>query len=169
MGTVLKLLAGLLVVGGAVVVYQASTGRTPQCPSVPLTAMTAKQMGEALSGRNAVTITNSDATAIGRALAGDVVSDLRVCFDAKGGHASGEVSVGPLNLPFYVTVSRVDLTGRSPRVSELDFQLGSLPDAATNAFKSTITGLINDNLESIQLKQRYSYQLGDGSITVRAQ
>ncbi len=158
----------LLVVGVAGLGYVASSGKTSECPEVKATGKTAQQVGNALDSSGSVQITNGDATSIGNEWVGAVVDDLRVCFDSKGGHASGKLALGPISIPFYVSGEGADLTGTSPRVYGLTFELGGLPEAVIGPAKSMITGLIDDNMGRINLSRRYDYSLGDGSVTIRS-
>ncbi len=169
MGFIVKAIALILLVGIVVVgvlAYTATSGTARQCPAVQQTAAGSQPREDAAG---IVRISNAEATKAGRSYLGQYITDLRVCFDSDGGHASGTLPVGPANLSFFVTGRNVDLSGSSPRINDLDFELGSVPSAVANAAKSTITGGINEALTNVRLAKRYSYQFGDGVVTLRAQ
>ncbi len=172
MGALLKVVVGIVliaVVGFGVLGFLASIGSTKQCPGVQSTAMTSKQIGDTLDQAGAVKITDGDATTVGKSFLGDRVPDLRVCFDAAAGHASGTVLVGPAKIPFYLTAKGADLKGSSPKINELDLDIeaGSVPSAVTGVIKSFMLQLVNGSLSTISLTKKYSYQFADGSVTVR--
>lgn len=168
-----KFLAALLVllllfgVGGGLLGYLAIKGEASECPTVKETGRTSDQIGDALDSKGVVEITNGDATSIGRSYVKSAVDDLRVCFDAKGGHASGKIALGSVKIPFYATAASADLTGASPVVKGLDFQIGGLPSWIVDMASSRVTGLIDNYMAGIKLKKKYLHQFGDGVVTVR--
>ncbi|MDO8673938.1 MAG: hypothetical protein Q7O66_21205 [Dehalococcoidia bacterium] len=169
-------LVGLVVVAAVagVVYVVAVPADTSQCPPVTPTSATAGSIGDALSARGVVDISNGDATAVGRGWVGSTVNDFRVCFDPSAGHASGELKMGPAKVPFYLSATGADLTGRHPQILGLSFHFSGLgmdnvPDFVAGPAQSMLTTLLSDNLGSIQLSKKYTSKFAEGKVTVQAQ
>lgn len=158
---------GILVLGGAGAVSMVLLGQSPVCPISAGLSRSEKVIGDALEG-GSVTLTNSEATKLAQNYVGDKVRDARVCFTKGMGHVSGRVSLGGVSPSFYVS-GGVDLTGPIPKTTNLQIQLGSLPNVPL--FSVLVTGMVNklieQGLEKISLDQKYSADFSPGAVTIK--
>jgi hypothetical protein len=145
----------------------AVVGQAPQCPSQASAARSEKEIGNLLEKSGAVTVTDSEATTIAQKYVAGRVNDTRVCFTTNLGHASGNIELGPVSPSFYASAG-VDLSGTSPRATNLNIKVGALPSMPfiSDQVGKIVTDLINENLAKIEMKQKYSAQLSTGSVTV---
>lgn len=163
----LFIVLGIVVLGTMVVGATVLLGKAPQCPiqGSPL-ARSEKEIGDTLD-TGSVNITGGEATSLAQKYIGGQVNDARICFTEGLGHISGKMSLGSVSPSFYVS-GGVDLSGSTPKATNLNIQLGSLPNIslfsslATNA----INALISKNLANFELKQKYSVSFITGSLTI---
>lgn len=158
---------GILVLGGAGAAIMALTGKAPACTNQGGPARTEDAIGKALD-EGSVTITDGEATTLAQNYIGGKVEDARICFTKGLGHISGKINLGGVNPSFYVS-GGVDLTGTTPKTTNLKIQLGSLPDLplVSNLAEGMINKLIEENLDKISLNRQYTAIFSPGSVTVR--
>ena len=141
-------------------------GKAPGCANLGTTARTESQIGNTLN-QGSVTITDGEATTLAQNYLGSKVNDARVCFTAGLGHISGKINLGSITPSFFIS-GGVDLSGSVPKATNLNIQLGSLPNIpALSSFASTaLNTLISENLSKFKLDQKYSAAFVNGSITI---
>lgn len=146
------------------------TGKAPACQNQGGSARTGDAIGETLDQQGSVTITDGEATTFARSYLGDQIKDPRVCFTKGLGHVSGKINLGSVSPSFYVS-GGVDLVGSTPKATNLKIQLGALPDLPfiSALAQGTVNKLITDNLGQIELKEKYSADFSEGSLTVTKQ
>lgn len=163
----------ILVILGIVIItiisagMAAVVGQAPQCPSQSGAARSEKEIGNLLEKSGAVTVTDSEATTIAQNYVAGKIQDARVCFTQGLGHASGSIKLGPVSPSFYASAG-VDLSGASPKTTNLNIKVGALPNMPfiSDQVEKIVTEIINENLAKIEMKQKYSAQLQTGSVTV---
>lgn len=157
----------VLTLGTVGAVSLALLGKAPACENRGGSARSEDAIGQALES-GAVTITNSEATTLAQKYLGDAVSDARVCFTEGLGHVSGKVSMGGINPTFYVS-GGVNLSGATPKVTNLQIQVGSLPNnPLLSSFAQTaVNKLIEKSLGQIALDQVYFATFTKGSLTIK--
>lgn len=166
------IIALILVVFGALVLAMAGAGaaavlgKAPECASLGSSARSESQIGDTLN-QGSVTIIDGEATTLAQNYLGGKVSDARVCFTEGLGHISGKINLGSISPSFYIS-GGVDLTGSVPKATNLNIQLGSLPNIpALSSFASNaLNSLISENLSKFELKQKYSASFVSGSVTI---
>lgn len=98
------------------------------------------------------------------------IKELKVCIYPGEGEASGKIQTPFLGLEVSASVSgTVDLSGGAPKAEIKDIKIGGAPGFVLKPIKGFIRGLINDQLEGIELEHRYSLDLADGTATVSGQ
>lgn len=159
----------ILIVGGAGVAVMALTGKAPSCPNQGSTARSEKAIGDALE-QGSVTIPDGEATTLAQNYIGGKVEDASICFTQGLGHVSGKINLGSLNPSFYVS-GGVDLTGFTPKATNLKIQIGSLSSlpVVSNLAEGMINKLIKENLDKISLDRQYTAIFSPGSLTVKKQ
>jgi hypothetical protein len=155
----------LLGVGGAA--GAALVGQAKQCPDAGTIARSEKAIGDAI-GNGSTTITNGEATTLAQNYIGGKVTDGRICFTDGLGHVSGKIDLGSVSPSFYVSAG-VDLSGSTPKATNLSIQLGSLPNipAISSLAQGKINELIEQNLAKIELKEKYTAQFSNSSVTIK--
>lgn len=145
----------------------AVVGQAPQCPSQASAARSEKEIGSLLEKSGAVTVADSEATTIAQKYVAGRVGNARVCFTPNLGHASGNIELGPVSPSFYASAG-VDLSGTSPKTTNLNIKVGALPNMpfVSDQVGKIVTDIINENLAKIEMKQKYSAQLSAGSVTI---
>ena len=159
------LAAAIIGIGGAA--GAALLGQAPTCPSQGGAPRSEKELANLLDKTGTVTTTDPEATAIAQNYVAGQVNDARACFTPGLAHASGNIQLGPLTPSFYASAG-VDLSGPTPKATNLNIKVGSLPNipALSSQVGSLVTNLINKNLAKVQLKKKYSIQFQSGSATV---
>jgi hypothetical protein len=82
---------------------------------------------------------------------------------------------GKIKTPFFgLDVSAriegaVDLSGAQPKAEITDIEIGWVPGPLSGLIKGFVRGLVDDQLEDIELEHRYSLDLADGIATVNGQ
>lgn len=160
-------LFAVMILGSAGAAALALTGKAPTCPAASGSARSEDAIGNALEN-GSITITDGEATALAKGYVGEKVSDPRVCFTKDLGHISGKINLGGINPSFYVS-GGVDLTGSIPKATNLQIQLGSLPNnpVVSSLAQTLVNKFIEQGLEKISLDQKYSAEFSQGSVTVR--
>lgn len=158
---------GLLILGTAGVAGLALFGKAPACLTQAGSARSEKVIGDTLEG-GSVTIVDSEATTLAQNYLGGKVNDAKICFTKGLGHVSGRINVGGVSPSFYVS-GGVDLTGSTPKATNLQIQLGSLPNLPliSGLAEGMVNKLIKENLGKISLDQKYSADFSDGSVTIK--
>lgn len=158
---------GVLVLGTAGAAGLALLGKAPACETQGGQARTEDAIGDALE-IGAVTITDSEATTLSQRYIGDAVKDARVCFTDGLGHVSGKINMGGINPTFYVS-GGVNLTGATPKITNLQIQAGSLPNnpLLSSVAQSAVNKLIEKSLGQINLDQVYFAVFSKGSVTIK--
>lgn len=157
---------GVMVLGTAGAAGLVLLGKAPACETRGGTARTEDAIGDTLEA-GAVTITDSEATTLSKRYLGDVVKNPGVCFTQGEGHVSGQIDLGAIKPSFYVS-GGVNLSGSTPRITNLKIQLGSLPNnpvisaLAQNAVNKALT----ESLGQISLDQVYFAKFTKGSLTI---
>jgi hypothetical protein len=103
----------------------------------------------------------------------DELEDIVICFfgaEEAGELGQGEVR-GKVAIPILPDVSasimgRVDLTGTHPMLTITDIDVGSLPGFITSAMDDAIEDEINEALEDVDLRHRYTIQFREGFVQV---
>lgn len=164
---ILAIIILFAIIGLAGATGAALLGEAPQCPNETGAARLEKQLGDILE-KGSVTINNTEATTLARGYVGSKISDLRVCFTGGLAHASGKLPLGNLTPSFYVSIG-VDLQGATPKATNLNIKVGSLPDVPvlSDQVGKTLTDLINQNLGKFQMKEKYSVEFVAGSATIK--
>lgn len=141
-------------------------GKAPECTNLGSSARTESQIGDILN-QGSVTITDGEATTLAQNYLGGKVNDARVCFTEGLGHISGKINLGSITPSFYVS-GGVDLSGTVPKATNLNIQLGSLPNipALSSLASQALNSLISENLSKFKLNQKYSAAFVNGSITI---
>ena len=157
------LLVGIIIAGGAAAVY----GQAPRCTSEPGDARSTQQIGDALDGSGRVTLSEAEATTIARGYVGALVNEGRVCFTPGAAHLSGKLPLGPVTPSFYASLG-VDLSGSTPRTTNLDVKVGALPSlpGISDQAANVVSGLINQNLAQFKMDQPHAVEFGAGSATI---
>lgn len=97
------------------------------------------------------------------------IEDLKVCFNSEGPAASGKLSA-VLGLDVTVKVSGdLDLSGEHPRIDDLDIDVGSVPGFITGGLEGVVKGVINDQLDHIDVEHQLSITFGEGTATLSGQ
>lgn len=163
---VIVLVLGILVLSVAGAGGAALLGQAPKCPSQSLPA-DEKALADQLDKTGSITVSDAQATSIAQKYLADKVENTGVCFTAGLAHASGNIKLGPFNPSFYASTG-IDLSGSTPRATNLDIKVGSLPDipVVSGQVKQFVTNLINENLGKVQLKKKYHVNFSAGSTTV---
>lgn len=158
---------GVLALGTAGAAGLALIGKAPACLSQAGSSRSEKAIGDTLEG-GSVTITDSEATTLAQNYLGGTVNDAKVCFTKGLGHISGKIKVGGVSPSFYVS-GGVDLTGATPKATNLQIQLGSLPNLPliSSLAEGMVNKLIEENLGKISLDKKYSADFSDGSVTIK--
>ncbi|OGD92703.1 hypothetical protein A2697_04030 [Candidatus Curtissbacteria bacterium RIFCSPHIGHO2_01_FULL_41_44] len=148
--------------GGAAVI-----GQAPRCPNQGSVAGNEKEIGDLLEKSGSVTVSDGQATTIARKYLGDKVQDPRVCFTSGFAQASGNIKLGPVSPSFYASAG-IDLSGASPKATNLDIKVGALPSMpfVSAQVEKIVSDIINENLAKVTLKKKYSTQFSRGSVTV---
>lgn len=164
--SLILIIVAVVILGIAGTAGAALLGEAPTCPPSAGTARSQKEIGDALES-GFVTINDGEATTLGKAYLGSKVSDLKICFTTDLGHISGKIPLGSLSPSFYVSTA-VDLSGSTPKTSNLSIKVGSLPDVPVLSEQVTkkLSGLIDENLAKFQLEQKYSANFSNGSVTI---
>lgn len=112
--------------------------------------------------------TDAEATSLAKRLFDADIKDSRVCFTPGEGHISGKVNVVAATVSFYAS-GGVDLSGSTPKISNLKLQLGGVPNLGPiqSQAEKMINDAVNQSLAEIPLKKRYSINFGAGNVTVR--
>lgn len=155
------------IVGAAGAATLALTGQAPVCPTPGGPARSENAIGDTLE-QGSVTITDAEATTLAQRYVGNKVSNGRVCFTEGLGHISGKIKLDSVSPSFYVS-GGVDLTGSTPKATNLNIQLGSLPNLPfiSAIAEKAINKFIGESLEQVDLNQRYSATFTNGSVTIR--
>lgn len=155
----------LLAFGGATTA--ALLGQAPVCPAEAGSTRSLKEIGDTLDNKGSVTIPDAEATTLGRSYVGSTVDNLRVCSTSGLGHASGNIKLGPFNPSFYASAG-VDLSGSSPKATNLKIKVGSLPDIPVISAQAekAVSDIVNQNLEKISLTKKYFANFVQGSVTI---
>lgn len=166
------LLIGVIIVAtGILAVIGAGSaaifGEAPKCPTDAGKARPEKEINNILE-KGGVTINDAEATSLGKIYVGQAIDDLRVCFTPALAHASGKIKLGPVSPSFYVSAG-VDLSGNSPKATNLDIKVGALPNVPILSTKVTkaVTDIINQNLSKFEMKKKYSANFVDGNVTIK--
>jgi hypothetical protein len=118
------------------------------------------------------TFDESEATSRGQQFLEDEnapIDGLKVCFNPEGPSASGKVSaVAGLDLDVKAS-GKVDLSGEHPRVEDLDIDVGQVPGFVTGGLEGIIKGVINDQLDHIDIEHRLTITFGEGTATLSGQ
>ncbi|MGQ9572814.1 MAG: hypothetical protein ACUVV3_06480 [Dehalococcoidia bacterium] len=118
------------------------------------------------------TFDESEATSRGRQFLDEKdapIKDLKVCFNPGEASASGKVSA-VLGLDLNVKVSgKVNLDGEHPRVDDIDLEIGKVPGFIPGGLQGLIEGVINDQLDHIDVEHRLSITFGEGTATLSGQ
>lgn len=118
------------------------------------------------------TFDESEATSRGREFLEEEnapIEDLKVCFNPEGPSASGKLSA-VLGLDVTVKVSGdLDLSGEHPRIDDLDIDVGSVPGFITGGLEGVVKGVINDQLDHIDVEHQLSITFGEGTATLSGQ
>jgi hypothetical protein len=97
------------------------------------------------------------------------IDDLKVCFNPEGPSASGKVSaVAGLDLDVKAS-GKVDLSGTHPRVDNLNIDVGKVPGFVTGGLEGLIKGVINDQLDHIDIEHQLTITFGEGTATLSGQ
>ncbi len=97
------------------------------------------------------------------------IDDLKVCFNPEGPSASGKVSaVAGLDLDVKAS-GKVDLSGEHPRVDDLGIDIGKVPGFVTGGLEGLIKGVINDQLDHIDIEHQLTITFGEGTATLSGQ
>ncbi len=98
------------------------------------------------------------------------VSDLRVCFGAEGGSASGKVDIPffPGDVDILVKGTMI-LTGEHPEAGIAEMEVGGLPGPFTDLVEGFVTGLIEQETKKIALPHDYGLAFAEGEATVSGQ
>lgn len=157
----------ILIAGGVGAGVLALTGKAPSCPTPGGAARSEDTIGDTLE-QGSVTITDAEATTLAQKYVGDKVSDGRVCFTQGLGHISGKINLGSVSPSFYVS-GGVDLTGSAPVATNLNIQLGSLPNLPVVSViaEKAINKFVSESLEKVELNQKYSATFTNGSVTIQ--
>lgn len=96
------------------------------------------------------------------------IRDLRVCIHTGFVEASGAVEV-PLG-PNVDVLARgaVEFTGGYPQLRIDSVEVGAVPGPITTTVEGIISGLIEDQLQKIDLEYHYELTLGEGAGTLSA-
>ena len=164
---IILVILGVVVIAVAGAAAAAVIGQAPKCPSQGGTTRSEKVIGDILEKSGVVTVTDSEATTIAQKYVAGQVQDARVCFSTGLGHASGSIKLGPVSPSFYASAG-VDLSGVNPKTTNLNIKVGALPNMPyiSDQVGKIVADLINENLDNIQLKKKYSAQFSTGSVTV---
>jgi len=118
------------------------------------------------------TFDESEATSRGQQFLEDEnapIDGLKVCFSPEGPSASGKVSaVAGLDLDVKAS-GKVDLSGEHPRVEDLNIDVGKVPGFVTGGLEGIIKGVINDQLDHIDIEHRLTITFGEGTATLSGQ
>jgi len=118
------------------------------------------------------TFDESEATSRGREFLEEEnapIEDLKVCFNPEGPSASGKLSA-VLGLDVTVKVSGdLDLSGEHPHIDDLDIDVGSVPGFITGGLEGVVKGVINDQLDHIDVEHQLSITFGEGTATLSGQ
>ena len=118
------------------------------------------------------TFNESEATSRGQQFLEDEnapISDLKICFNPDGPSASGNLDA-VLGLDVTAKVSGdLYLTGQHPSVDNLDISVGGIPGFVTGGFEGTIKGVINDQLEKIDIEHQLTITFGEGTAILSGQ
>ena len=166
---IILVVLGVVVIAVAGAAVAAVVGQAPKCPSQGGAARSEREIGDLLDKSGTVTVADSEATTIAQKYVKGKVQDARVCFTAGLGHASGSITLGPVSPTFYASAG-VDLSGTTPKTTNLNVKVGALPNMPflSDQVGKIVADLINENLDNIQLKEKYSAQFSAGSVTVTA-
>ncbi len=164
---ILVIIILVAVIGLTGAVGAALLGEAPKCSNEAGIARPEKQIGDTLE-RGFVTITDGEATTLARGYIGSKINNLRICFTSGLAHASGKLSLGSLTPSFYVSIG-IDSSGTTPKATNLNIKVGSLPDVPvlSDQMGKTLTDLINQNLAKFQMKEKYSVEFIPGSVTIK--
>ncbi len=154
---------GVVVAGAGAAVY----GQAPQCASEPGDARSTQAIGDALDASGRVTLIDSEATTIARGYVGGQVDEARLCFTPGAGHLSGKLPLGSVSPSFYASAG-VDLSGPTPRTTNLEVNVGALPNVpgVSDQVGRIVGDLINQNLAKLRLDQPYAANFAASSVTV---
>ncbi|MBI2598904.1 hypothetical protein HYW40_01680 [Candidatus Curtissbacteria bacterium] len=155
------------IIGLAGAAGAALMGQAPVCPTEGTAARSEKEIGDTLDKSGSVNITDGEATSLAGKYVAGKVQNTRVCFTSGLGHASGNIKLASFSPSFYASAG-VDLSGSTPKATNLDIKVGSLPNVPvlSSQAESFVTSLINENLAKFALKKKYSAQFTQGSITI---
>ncbi|HEY3118044.1 MAG TPA: hypothetical protein VGK54_14980 [Chloroflexota bacterium] len=156
-------LLGAAVAGAGAAVY----GQAPECPSQPGDARSTQSIGDILGASGRMIVNDGEATTIARGYVGDRVNEARVCFTPGAGHLSGKLPLGSVAPSFYASAG-VDLSGPTPRTTNLEVKVGALPNlpGVSDQVARIVSDLINQSLEGWRLDQPYAADFATGSVTV---
>lgn len=112
-------------------------------------------------------VLDGEATTIARGYVGGVVDEARVCFTRGAGHLSGKLHLGSVSPSFYASAG-VDLSGPTPRTTNLEVKVGALPNlpGVSDQVGRIVGDLINQNLAQWRLGQPYAADFAAGSVTI---
>ncbi|GAF89632.1 unnamed protein product, partial [marine sediment metagenome] len=63
----------------------------------------------------------------------------------------------------------LDFSGEHPRIDDLDIDVGSVPGFITGGLEGVVKGVINDQLDHIDVEHQLSITFGEGTATLSGQ
>jgi hypothetical protein len=97
---------------------------------------------------------------------GGDVRDIRVCIHDGLGEITGTLDAfGGINADFRAS-GNANLTGANPEVDFIDIEIGNVPGFLVDPFKSLFENAIEELLENIDLKHRYTPTLTEGQASL---
>jgi len=176
---------GLVAVLAVVVLVAAFAGSPGECDSGGREVQTSTALADQLQAKlddldaqldagqaASITFDESEATSRGRQFLEDEtapIADLKICLNPDGPSASGNLDA-VLGLDVTAKVSGdIVLDGDHPRVDNLGIDVGAVPGLAAGGFEGVVEGVINDQLEHIDLEHQLTITFGEGTATISGQ
>lgn len=128
-----------------------------------------------LDGGNPATVSFNESEVTSRATAyleekDAPIKGLKVCIYPGEGEASGKIKTPFFGLEVSALVrGTVDLSGAQPKAEISEIKIGGAPGFVSGLIEGFVGGLIDDQLEDIDLEHRYSLDLADGTANVGGQ
>jgi hypothetical protein len=98
------------------------------------------------------------------------IKGLKVCIYPGEGEAGGKIKTPFPGLDVSACIEgAVDLSGAQPKAEITDIEIAWVPGPLSGPIKGFVRGLVDDQLEDIELEHRYSLDLADGIATVNGQ
>lgn len=93
------------------------------------------------------------------------IDDVRACVHDGFGEGTGKVSLLGFDVRFSVR-GTLDLSGAHPEAKIDDIEVGNVPVFVTGAIEGVVTGVIDDQLDDIDLDHEYTPTLREGVADV---